>query len=57
MLKYLKELTEIKGPSGNEDGVREFIMSKIKDKVDEFFVDRMGNLIALKSIPVRKNRF
>ncbi|MGQ9857003.1 MAG: M42 family metallopeptidase [Fervidobacterium sp.] len=48
MLKYIKELTEIKGPSGNEDGVREFIMSKIKDKVDEFFVDRMGNLIALK---------
>lgn len=48
MLKYLKELTEIKGPSGNEDGVREFIMAKIKDKVDEVFVDRMGNLIALK---------
>lgn len=48
MLEFLKELTELKGVSGFEDDVREFIREKIKDKVDEVFVDRMGNLIALK---------
>uniref|UniRef100_A0A7C5RJI0 M42 family peptidase n=1 Tax=Fervidobacterium thailandense TaxID=1008305 RepID=A0A7C5RJI0_9BACT len=48
MLKFLRELTELKGVSGFEDDVREFIKEKIKDKVDEVFVDRMGNLIALK---------
>lgn len=48
MLKYLKELTEIKGVSGYEDNVREYIKEKIKDKVDEIYTDRMGNLIALK---------
>nr|MBP7304245.1 M42 family peptidase [Fervidobacterium sp.] len=48
MFTFLKELTEIKGPSGFEDDVREYIKSKIKDKVDEVFEDRMGNLIALK---------
>jgi len=35
MFTFLKELTEIKGPSGFEDDVREYIKSKIKDKVDE----------------------
>jgi len=48
MFTFLKELTEIKGPSGFEDDVREYIKSKIKDKVDEVFEDRMGNLIVLK---------
>jgi putative aminopeptidase FrvX len=48
MLKYLRELTEISGPSGNEDAVREYIKEKISGKVDEIFTDRMGNLIALK---------
>ncbi|MFN6991163.1 MAG: M42 family metallopeptidase, partial [Fervidobacterium sp.] len=48
MLKYLKDLTEIKGVSGFEDDVREYIREKIKDKVDEIFTDRMGNLIAFK---------
>ncbi len=48
MLKYLRELTEISGPSGNEDAVREYIKEKISGKVDEIFIDRMGNLIALK---------
>ncbi len=48
MMKYLKELTELKGVSGFEDDVREYIKEKIKEKVDELFVDRMGNLLALK---------
>ncbi|MBZ4649891.1 M42 family metallopeptidase [Thermosipho sp. (in: thermotogales)] len=45
---YLKELSEINGVSGNEKKVRDFIIEKIKDKVDKFWVDRMGNLIAFK---------
>ncbi|MBT1248602.1 MULTISPECIES: M42 family metallopeptidase [unclassified Thermosipho (in: thermotogales)] len=45
---YLKELSEINGVSGNEHKVREFIIDKIKDKVDKFWVDNLGNLIALK---------
>ncbi|MGC9772062.1 M42 family metallopeptidase [Fervidobacterium islandicum] len=48
MLKYLKDLTELAGPSGNEDNVREYIKEKISSKVDEVITDRMGNLIALK---------
>lgn len=48
MLTYLKELTELRGPSGFEDAVREFVIKEVKDKVDELFVDRMGNVIALK---------
>lgn len=48
MLTFLRELTELKGPSGFEDDVREYIKSKIEGKVDEVFEDRMGNLIALK---------
>ncbi|MCX7654854.1 MAG: M42 family metallopeptidase [Fervidobacterium sp.] len=48
MLKYLRDLTEIKGVSGYEEEVREYIKERIKEKVDEIHVDRMGNLIALK---------
>ncbi|MFN3692211.1 MAG: M42 family metallopeptidase [Fervidobacterium sp.] len=48
MLRYLKDLTQLKGVSGFEDDVREYIRENIKDKVDEIFVDRLGNLIALK---------
>jgi len=45
ILKYLPELTELPGISGKEDKVREYILEKIKDKVDEYHVDVMGNLI------------
>ncbi|MBM7559481.1 M42 family metallopeptidase [Marinitoga litoralis] len=45
LLKYLPELTEIPGISGREEKVREYILEKIKDKVDEYHVDVMGNLI------------
>jgi len=49
MLKYLKDLTELAGPSGNEDNVREYIKEKISGKVDEVITDRMGNLIAVNT--------
>lgn len=45
LLKYLPELTELPGISGKEDKVREYILEKIKDKVDEYHIDVMGNLI------------
>ncbi|KLO23921.1 M42 family metallopeptidase [Marinitoga sp. 1155] len=46
LLKYLPELTELPGISGKEEKVREYILEKIKNKVDEYHVDVMGNLIA-----------
>lgn len=42
---YLKELTTIPGVSGDEGRVREFILSKIKENVDEIIIDSIGNLI------------
>ena len=47
MLDTLKELCLINGISGREDEVREYIISKIKDKC-EFSVDPIGNVIAFK---------
>ena len=44
----LKELTMLNGVSGDEDRVRDFILSKIKDYVTELSVDTMGNIIAYK---------
>ncbi len=45
LMRYLPELTELPGISGREDKIREYILEKIKDKVDEYHVDVMGNLI------------
>ncbi|MCR4718535.1 MAG: M42 family peptidase, partial [Firmicutes bacterium] len=44
----LKELTNLSGVSGNEDEVREFIISKITPYCDEIKTDSIGNVIALK---------
>jgi len=44
----LKQLTNASGPSGAEDEVREIIIKEIKDYVDEYTVDAMGNLIGWK---------
>jgi putative aminopeptidase FrvX len=44
----LKELSEAFGVSGCEDEVRGVIIEAIRDYVDEYRVDSMGNLIALK---------
>ncbi|WP_077367594.1 M42 family metallopeptidase [Anaerosalibacter sp. Marseille-P3206] len=46
--ELLKNLLSIYSPSGNENNVREFIKSEIKDYVDEIEVDALGNLIARK---------
>ncbi len=44
----LKQLTEMSGISGNEKEVRDFIISEIKDYVDSYKIDRIGNIIAYK---------
>lgn len=44
----LKQLTEASGISGNEKEVRDFIISEIKDYVDSYKIDRIGNIIAYK---------
>ena len=42
----LKELTALRGVSGNEGAVRNYILEKVKPLCDEVRVDRMGNVIA-----------
>ncbi len=44
----LRELSEAFGVSGCEDEVRSLIIEAIKDHVDEYRVDALGNLIATK---------
>ncbi|MFQ5422054.1 MAG: M42 family metallopeptidase, partial [Anaerolineae bacterium] len=48
MNELLKNLTEAVGVSGDEKEVRLLIRDLIADHVDEWRVDAMGNLIALK---------
>ena len=48
MNELLKNLTEAVGVSGTEHEVRRMIRDLIADYVDEWHVDAMGNLIALK---------
>jgi tetrahedral aminopeptidase len=47
-LSILKRLTDAYGPSGNEEMVRDIIIEEIKDYVDSYRVDPLGNLIAVK---------
>lgn len=47
MLERLKALSELNGVSGDEDAVREWIISEIKDHC-HYQVDPMGNLICFK---------
>ena len=45
---YLKELSELRGVSGDEGAVRRFIREKVAPLCDEVFTDTMGNLYAHK---------
>ncbi len=45
MNELLTKLTQCYGPSGNEEKVRDLIISEIKAYSDDFFVDTLGNLI------------
>ncbi len=44
----LKKLSEASGVSSNENEIRDIIKKNIKENVDEFWTDIMGNLIAVK---------
>jgi len=44
--KLLKEIVSTPGAPGFEDPIRDVIINHIKDHVDDYSVDRMGNLIA-----------
>lgn len=47
-LELLKKLTSLDGVSGEEKPVRDFIISQIRDYVDEYHIDNLGNLITFK---------
>ena len=44
----LKELTALRGVSGNEDAVRAYVLERAEKTADEVRVDRMGNVLAAK---------
>lgn len=46
--EVLRKLSEAFGPSGHEDDVRAYILELIEPLVDEYHVDALGNLIAVK---------
>ena len=48
MKELLKKLTEVYGPSGNEEVIRDVIRQEIEGFVDEMRVDTLGNLIAIR---------
>lgn len=47
-LDNLKKLSALDGVSGDEKPVRDFILSHVKDYVDEYWIDKTGNLITYK---------
>ncbi len=47
-LKLLEKLSNAVGVSGKEDDIRSIVIDEIKPFVDEYRVDRMGNLLAIK---------
>lgn len=47
-MELLKTLSELPGAPGREERVREFIIEQVKDHVDSWRVDAMGNLICHK---------
>lgn len=57
MIKLLENLTQITAPSGNENLIHDFIISEIKDYVDDIETDALGNLIAHKNGDGKKVMF
>ncbi|MDQ0252935.1 endoglucanase [Evansella vedderi] len=49
MKETLQELTELFGPCGFEQDVVHYIVNRLEDQVDEWWVDGVGNLIMKKS--------
>lgn len=48
LLEQMKELTQLRGISGCEDEVREYLIGKIQGHCDRYEVDNMGNLLVHK---------
>ena len=48
MKELLEKLTSAFGPSGYESQVRDLILETIKDDIDEYHIDALGNLITRK---------
>ncbi|MHB1293842.1 MAG: M42 family metallopeptidase [Anaerolineae bacterium] len=44
----LKQLSEARGVSGNEGAVRDLILEAVKERIDSYHVDALGNLICVK---------
>jgi len=44
LIKTFIKLCSIPSPSGKEREIADFVLSKIKNKVDEIFVDKVGNI-------------
>lgn len=48
MKTLIQKLCQAYGPSGNEEQIREAIIDEIKSVVDDYRVDALGNLIAVR---------
>lgn len=53
-VSLLKTICEIPGAPGFEDRIRTFVINQIKDIVDEYSVDNLGNVIAIRRGKYRK---
>ena len=47
-IKLLKKISETPGAPGFEKEIRNLIINEIKDLVDDYYIDNMGNLTAIK---------
>lgn len=47
-IKLLERLSNASGVSGNEDAIREIVISEIKSEVDNLEIDALGNVLAVK---------
>lgn len=48
MKELIAKLTSVYGPSGHEERIRQTIIEEVKDWVDEYRVDALGNLITVR---------
>lgn len=54
--ELIKHLTEMYGPSGREERIREYIREQVKSYADEIRVDALGNLIVKKKGTLQSER-
>jgi putative aminopeptidase FrvX len=45
---FLKDLCELNGVSGNERAIRDYIIKRIKNKLNLYSIDKIGNLVVEK---------